>query len=111
MPWNKLAAIGDWNTVFPLKAIGIDIFPVEEPFNASRILKQIARDNQYGVIFVAENLAEFIQDEMKQLAWVDLPAVILIPHVSGSEGLGLSIIRETMKKAAGRDILGDNDTQ
>lgn len=111
MPWNKLAAIGDWNTVFPLKAIGIDVFPIEEPSQAPKILTKISRDNQYGVIFISEDLAEFVQKEMRQLAWLDLPAVILIPHVSGSKGLGLSVVRETMKKAAGRDILSDSDAK
>ncbi len=105
MSWNKLAALGDWSTVFPLKAIGIETFTAAEPAEAPKLLRKLAHSKDYGIIFVVETLFEYIDEVMSEFAGQDLPAIILIPQVSGSEGLGLSIIRETMKKAAGRDIL------
>lgn len=107
MSWNKLAAIGDWSTVFPLKAIGIEAHPVNNPDEAPKILLQLAQSKKFGVIFIVETLISQVQSVMKEFSGHDLPAIILIPSVAGSEGLGISIIRETMKKAAGRDILAE----
>ncbi len=105
MSWNKIAALGDWSTVFPLKAIGIETHIANEPAEAPKLLRKLAHSKEFGIIFVVETLYEYIDEVMREFAAQDLPAIILIPQVSGSEGLGLSIIRETMKKAAGRDIL------
>ncbi len=109
MSWTKLAAIGDWSTVFPLKAIGIDVHPVDDIQAAPKILRKLAISKDYAIIFVAEKLLEQIHEVMLEFADSNLPAIILIPSVAGSEGLGTSIIRDTMKKAAGRDIMAEED--
>ncbi len=107
MSWSKLAAIGDWSTVFPLKAIGIESHAIDDPAEAPKLLRKLAHSKEFGVIFVVETLHSAVQDVLEEFSGKDLPAIILIPQVSGSIGLGTSIIRETMKKAAGRDILSE----
>ncbi|MCD6595080.1 V-type ATP synthase subunit F [bacterium] len=107
MSWNKIAAIGDWSTVFPLKAIGIEAHSIAENDDAAKLLRHLANSKEFGIIFVQENLLERIHPVMEEFLDKDLPAIILIPSVSGSEKLGISIIRDTMKKAAGRDILAE----
>jgi len=107
LSWNKLAALGDWSSVFPLKAVGIETHIVEDFSEAPKLLRKLAHSKEFGVIFVVETLHDYVADVMREFAEQDLPAIILIPKVSGSQGLGLSIIRETMKKAAGRDIMGE----
>ena len=107
MSWNKIAAVGEWSTVFPLKSVGIEVFPTEEIDDVNRLIRHLAHTREYGIIFVQETLYEQIEPVRSEFADRDLPAIILIPSVSGSEGLGVSIIRETMKRAAGRDVMGE----
>ncbi len=107
MPWSKLAAIGDWSTVFPLRAVGIESHAVDDPAEAPKLLRQLAQSREFAVIFITEGLLAYVGDVMREFAESDLPAIIIIPEVSGSRGLGASIIRETMKKAAGRDIMAE----
>lgn len=109
MSWNKLAAIGDWSTIFPLKTIGIEVHSIDDEADAPKLLRKLAHSKQFGIIFVVENLYEQVYDVMREFAAQNLPAIILIPKISGSEGLGVSIIRETMKKAAGRDIMAEEE--
>lgn len=109
MSWNKLAAIGSWSTVFPLKAIGIEAHPIDKPDEAPKILRKLAHSKEFGIIFVEEAFLELVHDVLKEFSDSDLPSIILIPSVAGSKGLGTSIIRDTMKKAAGRDIMAEED--
>ncbi len=109
MSWNKIAAIGEWSTVFPLKSVGIEVFPVEDVEDVAKLLRHLAHSKEYGIIFVQETLLEQIEDVRAEFGESDLPAIILIPSVAGSTGLGLSIIRETMKKAAGRDVMTEEE--
>ncbi len=107
MSWNKLAALGEWSTVFPLKSCGIDVTVVLTPEDAPKMLRKLVLSKEYAVIFVQESLHSVLHDTMREFSELDVPAIILIPSVSGSEGYGLGIIRDTMKKAAGRDILAE----
>ncbi|HDG68472.1 MAG TPA: hypothetical protein ENG11_04935 [candidate division Zixibacteria bacterium] len=107
MSWSKIAAVGGWSTVFPLKSVGIEVFPTEDIEDVGKFIRHIARSREYGIIFVEESLYDEIADVRAEFADSDLPAIILIPSVSGSEGLGTSIIRETLKRAAGRDIMAE----
>jgi len=109
LSWTKLAAIGNWSTVFPLKAIGIDVHPIEKPDDAPKILRKLAHSKEFGIIFVEEAFLDLVHDVLDEFADSELPSVILIPSVAGSQGLGTSIIRDTMKKAAGRDIMAEDD--
>ena len=105
MSWNKLAAIGDRGTILPLKAVGIDAHIIEDAAEAPGTLRRLAQSKEYGIIFVVEALLEHVREVMNEFSGHDLPAIILIPHISGSEGRAASIIRETMKKAAGYDVV------
>jgi len=107
LSWNRIAAIGDWSTVFPLKAIGIEVHSLSEDEDPAKLLRHLANSKEFGIIFVQENLLDRIHPVMQEFSDRDLPAIILIPSVAGSEKLGISIIRDTMKKAAGRDILAE----
>jgi len=87
--------------------MGIDEYPVQEIDDIPKLLRNLALSKEFGIIFVQENLLEQIEEVIAEFADKDLPAIILIPSVSGSEKLGVSIIRNTMKKAAGRDIMAE----
>ena len=88
------------------KALGLDVFPVENVEEARRIFRTVSREEeQYAIIYVEENLAAGLQHEIDRYKDVPTPAVILIPGRDGSMGLGLSALQAAVERAVGTNIL------
>ncbi len=100
---NKIAIIGDKDSILAFKAIGADVFPIKNTFDASETLKKLARN--YAVIFITEEIAESISDIVERYKTRPFPAVIPIPGAGGSTGYGLRGISKDVEKAIGTDIL------
>jgi len=100
----KVAAMGDADSITGLSALGVATFPVEDAGQAAQQLKRLANDS-YAVVFIAEALAAKIPEEIGRYRYERIPAVILIPGVSGNTGEGLANIRISVEKAVGMDIL------
>jgi len=100
----KIGVIGEKDAVLGFKALGFDVFPVENRDEAGRILSELAKDN-YAVVYITEQTAAGIENEMNQYRDARFPAVIPIPGIQGSLGLGMQGIRKCVEKAVGADIL------
>ena len=102
----KIGVMGGRETVMGFKALGLDIFPVEDTDEARRILRQISKEEeQYAIIYVEENLAAELQSEIDKFKDVPTPAIILIPGRDGSLGMGLSALQAAVERAVGTNIL------
>ncbi|MGN1043145.1 MAG: V-type ATP synthase subunit F [Christensenellales bacterium] len=102
---NRIAVIGDKDSVLAFKAVGADVFPVKNYFDAADKLKKLART--YAVIFITEEIAEKISDVAARYKTRTYPAVIPIPGAQGSTGFGMKGISDNVEKAIGTDILSD----
>ena len=100
----KIGVIGDRDSVLGFKALGLSVFPVTEPEQASRLINRMARDN-YAVIFLTEPVAKEIGETIERYKRQPFPAIILIPSNQGSLGLGIQGIKDSVEKAIGADIL------
>ena len=100
----KIAAMGDKDSVYGFASLGITIFPVTDPTEAVRTLRHIA-DADYGVIYITEQLASQISDEIARYASKPLPAIIPVPGVRGNNGMGIERVSKFVEKAVGSDIL------
>ena len=100
---DKIAVIGDKDSVLAFKAAGADVFSVRNDEEATEALKKAARS--YPVIFITETLAERISETVSRYKARPFPAVIPLPSASGSTGLGMRNISENVEKALGTDIL------
>ena len=100
---DKIAVIGDKESVLAFKAVGADVFPVTDDENATETLKKAARS--YPIIFITEDVAERIQEIVARYKTRAYPAVIPIPGAKGSTGYGMRGISENVEKAIGTDIL------
>ena len=110
MPSNRIAAIGDELTLMPLKVLGIECFATDGAENdGAKVLTRWLKNDEYAVIFIVEDLLDRYGELIKETAYKPLPSVVLIPSIKGSKGLAESLIRETLKKAAGRDVLSDEE--
>ena len=101
-----IGVVGGKDTVLCFKAIGLDVFPVDEEDaeGCRRTVDRLAREG-YGIIFVTEQVAKTIEDTIDRYKNSMLPAVILIPGSQGSLGIGLQKIRDNVEKAVGVNIL------
>ena len=100
----KIAVMGDRDSVLGFRALGLDVFPVEEAAEARRTLHQLAR-NDYAVIYITEQLSSMIPAEIDRYKDEVTPAIILIPGKGGSLGLGASALQSAVERAVGADIL------
>lgn len=104
----KIAVLGSRDTVMGFKALGLDTFPVQEPEQARKLLKELARQEgpaPYAIIYVEENLAAHMQADIDKYKDSPSPAIILIPGKDGPLGLGQSALHAAVERAVGSDIL------
>jgi len=106
MDMHKIAFIGDEPSCLPFASIGIEVFPVTEN-DAKEKFREIVNSSEYDIIFISEPLYTLLENEIKKIAKNPLPSVVLLPALSGSIGLAMTILRETMKKAAGVDLMSE----
>ncbi len=104
MSTYKIAVIGDKDSILGFKTIGVETFPVTSSEAALNSLKKLVSDN-YGVIFITEELARDLEDVLSELNKRYLPAIVLIPNSKGTLGIGIKQIKRNVEKAIGADIL------
>lgn len=101
---HKVAVIGDYNSIYGFRTLGLDIFPVAEIKEAIRTLKRLA-SGEYAIIYITESLAEKMNVEIEKYREHRTPAIILIPGVSGNTGQGVAGVKDCVEQAIGSDII------
>ncbi|MGB4480999.1 MAG: V-type ATP synthase subunit F [Caldicoprobacterales bacterium] len=104
----KIGVVGDRDSILGFKALGLSVFPVTQPEQASRLINRLAKEN-FAVIFLTEQVAREIKETVDRYKSVPFPAIILIPSNQGSTGLGIQEIKKSVEKALGADILFGNE--
>ena len=105
---HKIAVIGDKDSILGFKAIGFDIYPTGENEETVSILERLVADG-YALIYITEDKAYGIMDEISKYRSSYFPAIILIPGSKGSLGIGKKFVKESIEKAVGADILAHDD--
>ena len=100
---TKIAVIGDKGSVLGFKAIGFDVFEAEEGQSIGELVSELAKD-QYGIIFVTEEIVALNQDVVERYKDDMVPAIIPIPSRNGSMGIGMDNIHKNVERAVGADI-------
>lgn len=100
----KIGVIGDRESVLGFKAVGLDVFPCDSADEAEKTLRTIAKES-YAIIYITEQLYQYIQDAVDEYADTRLPAVIPIPGKEGTLGIGMTSVRKSVNRATGADIL------
>ena len=100
----KIAAMGDKDSITGFASIGLEIYPVTDPREALRELRRMSEED-YAVVFVTEALSSLLGAELDRYRERAVPAVILIPGVSGNTGEGLRSISRSVEQAVGSDIV------
>ncbi len=103
----RAAVMGDRDSIYGFAAIGLDIYPVDDPLRAGKQLRTLA-EGGYAVIYVTEALCESVKEEMAFFRERKLPAILPIPGASGNTGLGMAQVKKYVEQAVGSDILSQN---
>lgn len=98
--------MGDKDTVMAFKSLGVDVFPVLNEREGGKTLMDLAR-KKYAIIFVTEQIAEMIPEQIDSFRNEVIPAITLIPNNRGSLGIGLRNIKQSVERAIGVDIFMD----
>ena len=105
----KIGVIGDRESILGFKAVGLDVFPVDDPEEARKILKRIAKED-FAIIYITEQIYQYMMDLVDEYVDSRLPAIIPIPGKDGTLGIGMTSVKKSVERAVGADILfgGDN---
>ncbi len=100
----KIGVIGDRESILGFKAVGLQVFPCDEPEEARKVLKEIAKED-FAIIYVTEQLYQYMSEETEEYKDSRLPAIIPIPSKDGSLGIGMESVKKSVERAVGADIL------
>ena len=100
----RIAVLGDRESVLGFKALGLDVFPAESVEEARSTLHRLAKEN-YAVVYLTEQLAQYMTDDLGRYKDELTPAVILIPGKEGSLGIGMANVKKSVERAVGAEIL------
>ena len=100
----KIAVLGDRESTLGFKALGFEAYPAQDSAQAKEILSRLAKDD-YAVIYITEQLAADMDDEISKYKDSLTPAIILIPGKDGTLGIGMRGVHSAVERAVGADIL------
>lgn len=105
---KKIGVVGDKDSILCFKAFGLDVYPVSEsdPEETRKTVDYLARNN-YGIIFITEQIAQTISDTLDRYNNQIFPAIIPIPGSQGTLNIGRSRISKNVEKAVGINILDE----
>ena len=101
---SKVGIIGDKDSIMGFLALGIDIFPAYTPEEIKKTIHSLA-EKEYAIIYITEQASLQARESLAKYKDFELPAIIVIPGIGGSMGLGMNEVRESAKRAIGADIL------
>ena len=100
----KIALVGDRETIIGFKLLGVSLFPIAKKDEAVEVLDQLVKE-EYAAIFVTEDIAGQIYEEIERLQRTSFASITIIPTKLEKKYLGLKILRRNIEKAIGTDIL------
>lgn len=102
---SKICIIGDRDSVIGFMALGFSVHEAVDEQSAADILKALASDSENAIIFMVENYAMALENEIAKYKDCPTPAIIPIPGKGGSTGYGMANIKSAVERAVGTDIL------
>ena len=103
---KKIGVIGDKDSVLGFLAAGFHTFLTEDPKEAAHILEN-AVENGFAVLYITEDLLREIPESYEKFKTEPMLAIIPIPSKTGSLGIGMALIKRSVERAVGADILKD----
>ena len=81
------------------------LFRSEDAAAARDQLHRAAKSGEYAVLFLTENYAEELAEDIARYKDAPLPAITIIPGRDGGNGYGMAQLKNAVERAIGADIL------
>jgi len=104
----KIGVIGDKQSVSGFLAVGLAVFPCEDVEKARETLDKLVKSESYAIVYVTENYCKHMSKEFEKYKDIGLPAIIPIPGMDGSHGIGVGRSKKAVERAVGVDIIYRN---
>jgi V/A-type H+/Na+-transporting ATPase subunit F len=101
---SKIGIIGDADSVLGFKVFGLDAFACQTKEEAAKTLHHMVKDD-YGIIYITEKYFTELEAEIAKYDSLRIPAIVTIPGIDGSYGVGQQNVKRAVEKAVGADIL------
>lgn len=79
-------------------------YGVDNPSQASELLRKLAEMKEVAIIGVTESIADKVKDVLDTLARRVYPTVIIIPGREGARGERVSMITDLIKRTVGVEV-------
>ena len=106
---DTIAFIGSRDTVAGFVPLGVATFPATDPPAARAALRRCLADHA-AVVFVTEEVAGMIEEDLRALRFQPTPAILVVPSAAGGVRLGLERLKTLVEKAVGADILSRDES-
>jgi V/A-type H+-transporting ATPase subunit F len=103
---SRIAFIGDRDSVWGLRALGMTALPVASAEEARQALADAVRGG-HAIVFVTEDVYEACSEEIAAYRDQALPTITVLPGVRGSRNLVAAEIHRAVSAAVGADILAE----
>jgi V/A-type H+-transporting ATPase subunit F len=103
---SKIAFVGDRDSVWGFRGLGVDVYPVADESEAREALERAA-GGEHAIVFVTEDVYEACPEDIARYRDQALPTVTVLPGVTGSRGIAAGEIKRAVSAAIGADILGE----
>ena len=105
MSSNKIAVIGDRDTVTGFRLVGVnECATPTTPEETRNFLYHYFRDPTMGLIMITEPLAGEVDETIVELSLSPVPVILLIPDRDGTTGAYEAVLKELIRRAVGIDI-------
>jgi V/A-type H+-transporting ATPase subunit F len=105
MSSNKIAVIGDRDTVTGFRLVGVNECAIPKtPEETRNLLYQYFRDPAMGLIIITEPLAAEVDEFIVELSLSPVPVILLVPDRDGTTGAYEAVLKELIRRAVGIDI-------
>ena len=105
----KIAFIGKEKILRVFHYFGTSVFQVSTPREAEEKLQKLVEDteNDWGIIYIEESLAEVFMDRIVELNKKLLPVISIFPSTGEKQGLSGKILDNLVRKVTGVELRFD----
>jgi len=105
---GRTAFIGDADSVLGFRALGVETYTPLNGSEAVGIFKKLVKEKA-AVIMITEDMLNYLKSEVDQVVSLPVPAIVVLPGVSGSKHTGEDTIRNLIIRAVGVDLMAEEE--
>ena len=102
----KIAFIGKEKILSVFNYFGSSVFQVSTPQEADEKLQELVtdRENEWGIVYIEENLAESLKDQIMELNKGPLPVISIFPSSGEKKGIAGKMLNNLVRKTTGVEM-------